>query len=169
MAILGVMAFIASFIAFDDFGLASKFLFGALTWMVFSFVSMLPIFSARRRTIEVDVGLNGIRAPHTFIGFERLVSVQASNDASLVLLTDNGDKLTLAVPGHAEEVVALIEERRHVHARLTRTQKVTTDGYRNVRVQEGVDGDLVDAMREAGVDEQEMALCLALAQSAHES
>lgn len=169
MAVLGVMAFIASFIVFDDSDLSSKFLFGAMAWLVLSFVSALPIFSSRRRTIEVDVGLNGVRAPHTFIGFERLVSVQVLDEASLVLLTDNGDKLTLALPGHAEEAATLIEERREVHARLTRTVEVAPEGYRNVRVLEGVDGDLVEAMREAGMDEGEMSECLALAQSGHES
>lgn len=169
MAILGVMAFVASFIVFEDSDLSSKFLFGAMGWLALSLVSALPIFSTRRRTIEVDVGLNGIRAPHTFIGFERLVSVQVPNEASLVLLTDNGDKLTLALPGHAEEAAMLIEERREVHARLTRTVKVAPDGYRNVRVEEGVDGDLVESMREAGMNEDEMAECLALAQSGHES
>ncbi|MFK8000754.1 MAG: hypothetical protein AB8H86_14235 [Polyangiales bacterium] len=163
------MTFIGSFIVFDDSDLSSKFLFGAMAWLVLSLVSALPIFSARRRTIEVDVGLNGIRAPHTFIGFERLVSVQVPNAASLVLLTDNGDKLTLALPGHAEEAAALIEKRREVHARLTRTVEVATDGYRNVRVHEGVDGDLVEAMRDAGMGEGEVAECLALAHSGHES
>lgn len=167
---VAVTAFVASLIVFEEPFVSAGLSYVAMLLIGLTLLSMAPVFPARNKTMLMEVGLDGIRTPHTFIGFERLVSVQVSqaaspDDALLVLLTDNGDKLTLNVAGFAQEAVGLIEERRDIHAELTRTRKVSPDGYRNVRVQESVDGDLVDAMRDAGVGDTEMGECLALAYS----
>lgn len=114
-----------------------------------------------RKTIQVDLGIDGIRSQERFIAFEELSAARTLGAAGphqtcVEIRTTRGDSFKLYVEGDGQTLVDEILKRQSAHTRLTRRrQSLRQDGYRNVRV-EAASETVVEVMRKSGMSDAEL-------------
>lgn len=114
-----------------------------------------------RKTIQIDLGIDGIRSHERFIPFEKFSAARALgadglHQTCVEIRSTCGDPLRLYVEGDGQTLVDEILKRQGAHTRLTRRRRsLRQDGYRNVRV-ETTSETVVEVMRKSGMSDAEL-------------